>query len=75
MASRKLRTITAEDLYQFKAVTDDRISPDGVNVVYTIQQVDRKTEKKYSNLWVSPTRNGQPHQFTTGDQHDGSACW
>ena len=75
MAKRKLRMITAEDLYQINTVSEVRISPDGKNVVYTVQRVDRKTEKKYTNLWVAPTGNGQPHQFTTGDQHDGSARW
>jgi dipeptidyl aminopeptidase/acylaminoacyl peptidase len=75
MPARKLRTITAEDLYQFNTVADVRISPDGQHVVYTVQRVDRKTEKKYTNLWVTPTKNGEPRQFTTGDQHDGGARW
>jgi dipeptidyl aminopeptidase/acylaminoacyl peptidase len=75
MALKKLRTITADDLYQFNTVADARISPDGENVVYTVQRVDRKTEKKYTNLWIAPTKDGEPHQFTTGDQHDGSGRW
>ncbi len=72
MANRKLRTITAEDLYEFNTVAEVRISPDGQNVVYTVQRVDRKTEKKYTNLWVVSTKEGDPRQFTIGDQHDGS---
>jgi dipeptidyl aminopeptidase/acylaminoacyl peptidase len=73
--ARKLRTITAEDLYQFNTVSEVRISPDGQNVVYTVQRVDRKTEKKYTNLWVVPTASGEPRQFTTGNQHDGGGRW
>jgi dipeptidyl aminopeptidase/acylaminoacyl peptidase len=72
MATRKLRKIIAEDLYQFNTVPEARIAPDGQNVVYTVQRVDRKTEKKYTNLWVAPTKEGVPHQFTTGDQRDGN---
>jgi len=75
MAARKLRTITAEDLYQFNTIAEVRIAPDGQHVVYTVQRVDRKTEKKYTNLWVAPTANGVPRQFTTGDQHDGNGRW
>jgi dipeptidyl aminopeptidase/acylaminoacyl peptidase len=75
MANHKLRAICAEDLYQLNTVSEARISPDGKNVVYTVQRIDRKTEKKYTNLWVAPTDHGEPHQFTTGDQHDGSARW
>ena len=75
MAKRKLRTITAEDLYQFNTVSEVRISPDGQNVVFTVQRVDRKTEKKYTNLWVAPTVTGETRQFTSGDQHDSKARW
>src|SRR5512136_117950 len=75
MALKKLRTITADDLYLFNTVSDVRISPDGGNVIYTVQRVDRKTEKKYTNLWIAPASNGEPRQFTYGDQHDGSARW
>jgi dipeptidyl aminopeptidase/acylaminoacyl peptidase len=75
MASRKLRVITAEDLYQFNTISEPRISPDGQYVVYTVQRVDKKTEKKYSNLWLVATANGDARQFTTGDQHDSSGRW
>ena len=75
MIERKLRTIKADDIYQFNTVSEVRISPDGKNVVYTVQRVDKKTEKKYTNLWITSTGIGEPQQFTTGDQHDGSARW
>jgi Tol biopolymer transport system component len=75
MASRKLRTITAEDLYQFNTISEPRLSPDGQNVVYTVQWVDQKTEKKNTNLWVVSIANGEVRRFTTGDQHDSSNRW
>jgi dipeptidyl aminopeptidase/acylaminoacyl peptidase len=75
MAPRKPRTITAEDLYQFNTISDVRISPDGYHVIYTVQRIDRRTEKKYTNLWLAPTTKGEPRQFTTGDQHDGGGRW
>jgi dipeptidyl aminopeptidase/acylaminoacyl peptidase len=75
MAARKLRSINAEDLYLFNTVTEVRISPDGQSVVYTVQRVDRKTEKKFTNLWMAPTNGGEAWQFTVGDQRDGSARW
>jgi len=75
MATRKLRNITAEDLYQLNTVSEVRISPDGLHVVYTAQRVDRKTEKKYTNLWLVSTVNGEARQFTAGDQHDFSGRW
>ncbi len=65
------RPITAEDLYALNTISDVRISPDGQFVVYAMQRVERKTEKKYTNLWIVPTRDGEPRQFTYGDQSDG----
>jgi dipeptidyl aminopeptidase/acylaminoacyl peptidase len=75
MAARKRRHITAADLYQLNKASDVRISPDGQAVVYTMERVDRKTEEKYTNLWMVSTSNGEARQFTTGNQHDASGCW
>ncbi|MCX6034947.1 MAG: hypothetical protein NTV38_08220 [Chloroflexi bacterium] len=69
------RLITAEDLYRIELLFEPRLSPDGRHVVYRLQRVDRKTEKKYGNLWVVPTEAGQPRQFTQGDQSDSSPRW
>lgn len=71
MSPIKKRFITAEDLYDFNLVKSVRLSPDGERIVYAVQRVDRKTEKKYTNLWLS--RRGEPAQrFTFGDQVDSS---
>ena len=72
---QKKRPITAEDLYRLEILSDARISPDGNTVIYRLQRVDKKTEKKYGNLWVVPTGGGEPRQFTQGDQSDSSPRW
>lgn len=77
MAPKK-RSIKAEDLYDIEVLSSARISPDGRNVVFSLQRVDVKTEKKYSNLWISGTDGNSasaPRQFTYGDQNDGSPQW
>jgi Tol biopolymer transport system component len=73
--STKKRTITAEDLYRFRLVTDCDLSPDGKHIVSCIEQVDRGTQEKYSNLWVVPTDNAAAHQFTHGDHTDSKPTW
>jgi dipeptidyl aminopeptidase/acylaminoacyl peptidase len=75
MAMRKKRSITARDLYNLEIISDVRISPSGDYIVYTLQRVDKKTEKKYSNLWMVPTNGGKPYQFTYGDQQDTQPRW
>ncbi len=75
MAVVAKRSIAAEDLYRLELPSSVRISPDGENILYRLQRVDKKTEKKFSNLWVVPTGTGQPRQFTQGDQTDASPAW
>lgn len=75
MAARKLRKISAEDLYKFQLISSARISPDGAFAIYAVQRVDQKSEKKFSNLWRANLINGQQRQFTLGDQSDSSPCW
>jgi len=71
----KKRPITAEDLYRINLISEPRISPDGRHVIYRQQRVDRKTEKKYANLWLIPADAGAPLQFTHGDQNDSLPRW
>jgi dipeptidyl aminopeptidase/acylaminoacyl peptidase len=75
MPTLKKRSIAAEDLYILQSLSDVRISPNGGHVVYRLQRVDKKTEKKYGNLWIVPTGDGEPCQFTFGDQSDSSPLW
>ncbi|MFH1313371.1 MAG: S9 family peptidase [Candidatus Eisenbacteria bacterium] len=72
---KKARRIKAEDLYRFQLITDSHISSDGKWVVYSVERVDRKTEKKYSNLWIVSTGGGRPRRFTYGDWTDSRPRW
>ena len=67
--------ITAAHLYRFQLLTDCMLAPDGEHVVYVLQRVDRRTEKKHSNLWLVPTGSGRPRQFTFGDHTDTQPRW
>ena len=75
MPKRQKRHITAEDLYRFQLISGCEISPDGRHVVFCVHRVDKKTEKKYANLWIVPTAGERPRQFTYGDQSDTQPQW
>ena len=60
MTEKTKRSIAAEDLYRITLASGARISPDGSQVVYAVQRVDAKTEKKYSNLWIAAADGGTP---------------
>lgn len=70
------RPLTAEDLYHLQLVSDPQISPDGRYVVFGLLRVDRKTEKKYANLWlVLADGSAPPRRFTVGNQTDTHPRW
>jgi dipeptidyl aminopeptidase/acylaminoacyl peptidase len=75
MATNKKWLITAEDLYDMQTVSHVRISPNGQQIVFAAQRVDRKTEKKYTNLWIVETASGETRQYTFGDQADTNPDW
>ena len=78
MPSSKKRTTNPQDLYLFELISSTRLAPDGKNVIYSQQWVEKKTEKKYANLWVVPTEAGGPvgpRQFTYGNQRDEHPRW
>ena len=76
MTDTSRRLISAEDLYKFQIISSARISPDGRHMVYAVQRVDAKTEKKYANLWVAATDGSTPPRaFTSGDQNDTLPRW
>ncbi len=75
MPALKKRLITAEDLYAFELISSPQISPDGKYVIYRQQRVERKTEKKFANLWLVSTQGGEPKQFTRGNHVDSSPVW
>ena len=69
------RPWSAEDLYDLQQITSAQIAPTGSHIAYTLQRVDRPTEKKYSNIWLVDTAEGKPRQFTYGNQSEGNIHW
>jgi dipeptidyl aminopeptidase/acylaminoacyl peptidase len=67
--------VEAEDLYRLQLINDTQISPDGRHVVFSQGRVERKSEKKYSNLWIVFTEGGPARQLTYGDQMDTHPRW
>lgn len=69
------RLTTADDLYLYHVPADPQISPDGRWIAYTVQRVERETEKKYANLWIADVDSGRLRQFTHGKWNDSQPRW
>ena len=69
------RLTAAADLYLFHVPSDPQISPDGTQVVFCVQRVERATEKKYTDLWLADSDGRRLRQFTHGKWADTQPRW
>ncbi|MCB1216185.1 S9 family peptidase [bacterium] len=68
----KPRPIGKQDLYKLRQMYECRLSPDGRQLVTSVDSIDPKSNKKYRHLFVRPVGQGSLRQFTRGDHSDFS---
>src|SRR5260221_12013815 len=68
------RSITIEDLYQFKFLSKPRISPDGERVAFVVTTIDERKHEYRSSIWMVPGVGGEAKRLTedTGNAHISS---
>jgi dipeptidyl aminopeptidase/acylaminoacyl peptidase len=69
------RPITPPDLWAVKRVGSPALSPDGRQVVFTVQEWSIEKNKSTSNLWLVDVAGGEPRRLTTANASDGSPVW
>jgi len=71
----KKRAITAEDLFLLRLPTSVSMSPDENLIAYTVERMDKKENKYFSNIFLYDISQKSEKQFTYGDHNDGAAVW
>ncbi len=69
------RTLTLEDTWDFRLITEMRLAPDGRRMVFTLETQDRALNEKRSALWLLDVGAGESRQFSIGTKHDSSPRW
>ncbi len=69
------RPLTPEDLWQWRAVEDPRISPDGGGVVFVEKWNDSARDTTFSHLVYADSKGKQSRLLTEGDFHDSMPRW
>ncbi len=65
-----------EDVYALTSVAEPRLSPDGRNIAYVVNGIDREANRYRSAIWVAPLdRPEEARQFTSGERSDHSPRW
>src|ERR671934_164574 len=75
MTNSSTRLITHADLLALKTISDVQLSPDGARIAYVLTQIDVEQDEYRSSIWVVPTENGEPMQFTHGAKNDTAPRW
>ena len=74
MAQPARRPLKLDDLARLREVRDPQISPDGSQIVYSVGQADRETQKRGSQLWLSDRDGGNAVQLTQSGKSNGGAA-
>ncbi len=59
------RPLKVDDIFALKAVSDPRISPDGLWVAYTVRSLDPKEDSADSDVYMVPFAGGAPLRLTS----------
>ncbi len=65
-AEKTGRVMTPEIMWKFRRLGTFTLSPDGANVLYTVTDIDLKSEARKTNIYKIPVAGGNPVQLTTG---------
>ena len=71
----KQRTITGEDLYLIKQISDCRVSPNGKTIAYVLEKIDRENNRYISNIRLISVKGGTSKQLTSSPARDVSPRW
>lgn len=72
-----LKTITPEDLFQFKFLQDVKLSPDGKMIVYVVIRTEKigPGEEDQSDIWLLSLETGESRKLSGDNSHDGNPSW
>jgi dipeptidyl aminopeptidase/acylaminoacyl peptidase len=75
LAAAGARPITPEDYYALEVASDPQISPDGKTVAYVVTSIDRKQNRKRSQIWMVPFNGSSEPWALTNAESSSSPRW
>ncbi|MFX0140501.1 MAG: TolB family protein, partial [Candidatus Hodarchaeota archaeon] len=68
------RFIRIQDLYKIKFLREIALSPDGKKIAYTVEWMDKRRNKYFSNLYIL-SENGKRYHFIRGNKNIKNPKW
>lgn len=69
------RAMTFDDLIAMQRVADTQISPNGNQIAYVVNIVNKEANRGKRSIWIVPTNGGTARQFITSDKNDDTPRW
>jgi dipeptidyl aminopeptidase/acylaminoacyl peptidase len=69
------RPMTFDDLMAVKRVADAQISPDGKQVAYVVNVINKEANRGKRSIWIVPTAGGEAREFITSEKNDDTPRW
>lgn len=70
-----MRTMEASDLCLLRFVGEMALSPDGMQIAFTVIRPDDEANRNRTSIWVVPAEGGPVQQVTSDDTNSSSLCW
>ncbi|MBN2773533.1 MAG: S9 family peptidase [Prolixibacteraceae bacterium] len=67
--------MTPEVLWSFGRIGESSVSPDGLNVVYTITYYDIESNKSSRDIYVVPSNGGESKKITNTPENEFNILW
>jgi dipeptidyl aminopeptidase/acylaminoacyl peptidase len=74
-ASAQKRPFSFDEMMKVKRVADPQLSPDGKWVAFTVTTYDVEKNSRNSDIWLVPSRGGEPRQMTRSAKADERPRW
>jgi dipeptidyl aminopeptidase/acylaminoacyl peptidase len=75
VAGQTRRAMTPVDVIEMPRVLDPRLSPDGRQVLYVLDQPDWKENRRVGHIWRIKADGSSPVQLTYGQRGESSPRW
>lgn len=74
-ADSRTHPITFDDFMRIKRVSDPQVSPDGKIIAFVVTEMDKERNTSNSDIWIIPSKGGEPWRLTSSPKADFSPRW
>lgn len=68
-------TISIKDVFDYRPISEVRVSPDGTRAVFTVNTTDLENNTVNSDLWLLDLKTGKYFQLTQGEKAQRAPAW